>query len=276
MTSELGRVMGWLSDRINRMVAKRYGDTLPLISVVEYPRSGGTWIAELVSDVLELPFPKGNIFPLAAPGTLHSHWSPNDEIPNVVYVVRDGRDVAVSQYFRAASAIMEADDRRSEYYARHYRKLARQDGDLYDCKRYLKYFLSDWFYNPTGANESWSDHIRGWLCADPRAVVRYEEFNRDAISALDAAVQKLSGRDVEEKVLAAAVYKYSFERQTGRSRGDQEESAGKRKGVSGDWENYFSRETGKMFEEECGEMLRTLGYTTDSDWFKEISRDREG
>eukprot|EP00026_Physarum_polycephalum_P005505 Phypoly_transcript_05540.p1 GENE.Phypoly_transcript_05540~~Phypoly_transcript_05540.p1 ORF type:complete len:581 (+),score=116.27 Phypoly_transcript_05540:176-1744(+) len=39
-----------------------------------------------------------------------------------------------------------------------------------------------------------------------------------------------------------------------------------RKGISGDWKNYMSKESKQWFKEEAGEMLIQLGYEVNNDW----------
>lgn len=264
------KLLRWLSDRANKIIASRYGRDLPIVSVVEYPRSGGTWIAELIGDALELPFPKHNVFPLGCAGILHAHWSEADAVDNVVYVVRDGRDVAISQYYRAASALMGDDDSSAKYHRRHYPRLADQEGNLRNCERYLKMFMEDWFNNPAAVNVNWSKHVLQWLAADPITVVKYEKFREDAVSALSRVVREIAGTHVEEKILEAAVYKYSFQRQTGREVGEEVETAAKRKGIVGDWRNYFDRALGEKFQERCGDALLELNYESEASWYENL------
>ena len=40
-----------------------------------------------------------------------------------------------------------------------------------------------------------------------------------------------------------------------------------RKGIVGDWKNYFSREAGEVFDRHCGDVMVRLGYEADRDWW---------
>ena len=71
------------------------------IIIVEYPKSGGTWLGQLMSGYLELPFPR-NKFPTLLRSIYHSHYQPKYLIPKnrkILWLVRDGRDISVSFYY---------------------------------------------------------------------------------------------------------------------------------------------------------------------------------
>jgi len=45
-------------EAVTRVGMSRYfSDQLPIYMVTEYPRSGGTWLAQMLADYLEVPFP---------------------------------------------------------------------------------------------------------------------------------------------------------------------------------------------------------------------------
>jgi hypothetical protein len=43
-----------------------------------------------------------------------------------------------------------------------------------------------------------------------------------------------------------------------------------RKGVSGDWLNYFTRRDGEIFHEIAGEQLLQLGFEIDPKWYEQL------
>ena len=64
--------------------------------------------------------------------------------------------------------------------------------------------------------------------------------------------------------IAAVIDRHSFERVTGRRRGDEGEIIRSqymfRKGVSGEWKKHFSRDLARKCEVLIGADLRALGY----------------
>ena len=75
------------------------------------------------------------------------------------------------------------------------------------------------------------------------------------------------GVDTDERKVEHSVSSASFEKLSrGRQRGQEDPSSFYRKGVAGDWRNYFSEEDRRVFKEEAGELLIRLGYEEDLDW----------
>ena len=70
---------------------------LPLYVVTELPKSGGSWVSQMLSDYLCIPFPR-NRFPRLETCVMHGHYLFGKRMKNVVVVLRDGRDV-VSYYY---------------------------------------------------------------------------------------------------------------------------------------------------------------------------------
>jgi len=68
--------------------------------VTEYPKSGGTWFSEMISEYLGLPFPR-NRLPKLQSCILHGHYRYFPTMKDVFVVFRDGRDVMVSFYFHS-------------------------------------------------------------------------------------------------------------------------------------------------------------------------------
>jgi hypothetical protein len=65
---------------------------IPLYIVNEYPKSGGTWVGQMLGRALRVPFPR-NRFPVLRPSIMHGHYLRPWGMKNVVVVWRDGRDV---------------------------------------------------------------------------------------------------------------------------------------------------------------------------------------
>lgn len=50
--------------------------------VVEYPKSGGTWLGQLISSYLDIPFPR-NTFPKLNNSLFHGHYLPANNLKNL-------------------------------------------------------------------------------------------------------------------------------------------------------------------------------------------------
>ena len=90
-----------LASRSTRVVGMVAGERFPFYYVSEYPRSGGTWLSQMVADYLKIPFPIHYVFPLGFQCVVHNHWPYSSRFQRVVYLYRDGRDICISMLFFA-------------------------------------------------------------------------------------------------------------------------------------------------------------------------------
>jgi len=245
-----------------------WGETFPFYYVMEYPKSGGTWLAQMIADYLQIPRPQKPIFPIGFRSVIHGHWSYSPRLRRVFYLVRDGRDVVVSSYFRAIGEIEHPPFANSRsYYRKRFPSLFDPTKDpRKDVREILPRFICEWSTRPAGTRHPWPAHIAMWVDKPHVVVVRYEDLLEDAVSTLARALPTHTGREVDLDALRITVEKFSFERQAGRKRGVEVPGAVLRKGVAGDWRNHFTRAAGAAFHARCGATLVNLGYERDGGW----------
>ncbi len=58
----------------------------------------------------------------------------------------------------------------------------------------------------------------------------------------------------------------TFEVVTGRKQGEEDITAHQRKGIVGDWKNYFSDRVKDEFKKRFGDVLIQTGYEQDLNW----------
>ena len=51
-----------------------------------------------------------------------------------------------------------------------------------------------------------------------------------------------------------------------RAQSSLDTNEGNRKGIVGDWKNYFTRRDGQLFQQIAGDQLCALGYVQDESW----------
>lgn len=94
----------------------------------------------------------------------------------------------------------------------------------------------------------------------------FESLKTDTANGLRIAFTHM-GFTVNEAALKQAVEAGSFERKSGgRTRGVEDKTSLCRKGISGDWKNYFDDELKDMFKELTGSFLKETGYERDDNW----------
>lgn len=263
------QLMQKISNRVNRYVSSRHGEGFPFYYVIEYPKSGGTWLGRMVSDVLQVPFPQKSVFPVGCSSVLHSHWPYMPKLRRVVYLYRDGRDIMVSAFFHRMRNIKLGDYPQHKQVKAHYEKLLGPGFDMDDARTHLPKFMDDLYKNPWGTNWTWTQHIDMWYRPKERpdiAYVSYEQLRTDCAQHLKRVIEHVSGKEVEDWKVQSAVDKFSMERQTGRKSGEENRGHFIRKGVAGDWKNHFTRESAEVFNRLAGKTLITLGYEQDESW----------
>lgn len=259
-----------LAQILTRRIGLYWGDRLPFYYVCEHPKSGGTWLAKMVGDYLQIPFPQHSRLPLAFSCVVKNHLRFDERLRRVFYLYRDGRDVMVSLYFDRVRTARHADSPGSRYVRQTYERLLGDNYDPADIVAHLPRFIEYEFQHPgRGTPLNWRDHLDDWYDPERReqiAYISYESLRNDCAAALGAALQQITGDEPDPWLLSTTVEKMSMVRQTGRRPGQDDITQHIRKAVVGDWKSYFSRETAELFDDLAGDMLVRLGYEADRDW----------
>ena len=81
---------------------------------------------------------------------------------------------------------------------------------------------------------------------------------------------ELLGVDHYEQLCIECEEATTFEAMSGRPPGEEDPTAKARKGIVGDWRNYFTLSDGELFDALAGEQLAAVGYEANSDWVKHL------
>ena len=105
------------------------------------------------------------------------------------------------------------------------------------------------------AIKTWARHLRD----EEILLLRYEDLLADFESSFSNALD-YAGLQVPESDIARMKAEYSFQSMTNRKSGEEDTSHHYRKGVAGDWENYFDEEISAAFNRVYGDVCTALGY----------------
>lgn len=254
-------------------ITRRNGSVL----IVEYPKSGGTWLGQLVSEYLELPFPR-NRMPVLRKSMFHSHYLPKWRIPRnkkILYLVRDGRDVMVSLYYH--QLIWNEKNKLNPKDVTYHRKQTGFE-DFDDVKGNLPEFIRYTFTEEPSKLQhftymgNWESFNRKWIHEMEKGkgniyLLRYEDLLTDTYATIEKMLMEFFEiPEVSASRLQEVVHKYSFENQAKRKQGEEKKNSFLRKGISGDWKNYFNDQAKEAFKAHAGEVLIKLGYEKDQSW----------
>jgi len=244
-----------------------FSGKVPYYLVTEYPKSGGSWFAQMLAAYLQVPFPRNQNVSLfnKQPCLLHGHHNYSNRFKNAVYVLRDGRDVMVSAYYY----YLRPNEISAEWEARQKKALQEELGieNVEDIEKNLPKFIEYKFvkYPRRLFRFSWADFAKS-VTENDANVVRYEGLLADAPQAFGKAVRILTGTEPDMKRIGEICERFSFKNQSKRNPGEENASSFLRKGIAGDWKNKFSKEACEVFDKHAGEALIVAAYEENHDW----------
>ncbi len=252
-----------LSYHSSFLLGRWFPNAIPLVYVVGYPKSGTSWVGQLVADYLQLPFPQHSIFPIGFPAVIQGHQSIDAKFPSGVYAVRDGRDVVISGFHHLKSQYLAGGG--SSKHRKYYESIDLESS----VSQLLPSFIEHSVKHPWACKYHWGDHVKAYFDADNPNVemVHYEKLLANPAETLTRLIEKLSGGEAQSEKVLDTVNRYSFARQ---SSGGDEKNSYFRKGKKGDWRNHFDGESARLFEKHFGEALILAGYEQDSKWVDEL------
>jgi hypothetical protein len=166
-------------------------------------------------------------------------------------VIRDLRDTVVSGYFslKVSHGKFAADSVSGLRHDLQYKAL--EDG--------LIQTIDQWLGVNARIQQSWIE------AGEP--VIRYEDLLEHDVEILERVLIDECEYPIPRPRLRRAVETRRFERMSkGRPRGEEDVSEHLRKGVAGDWRNYFTEPVKEAFKERWGPLLVSAGYESDLDW----------
>jgi len=236
------------------------------IFLVSFPKSGNTWTRFLLANLRFpdepatwanidrlIPDPTGttkrDFERMPRPRIIKSHECFDPRYPRVVYIVRDPRDVLVSQY--------------------HYHRKLRKIEDDSPIEKFVTRFLA----GETCPHGSWGQNVTTWLFTSegsPRfLLLRYEDLIADTARELVKVVNFLHLSAVEQQI-AQAVERSSADRmrklekaQAGKHtlfKGTRNDLSFVRAAGSGGWRNDLPAPQVARIEAAWGHLMHHLGY----------------
>jgi hypothetical protein len=229
-----------------------------IYQVIEHQKSGGTWVARIIAKYLNIQFvTKPNRW-LNANSLVRIH-SPRQYAVNSkkqVYVIRDGRDVMTSFYFHL--------------FLRLKIPQGKQFTCINDVKKNMPKYLEMYFNKQLGNKTTWVEHTNNWM-RQKVTIVRYEDMLENTMRAMIPIVEKIGNKPADTERLENAVKLNDFKKVSGRNQGEENQESYHRKGIKGDYKNYFNRQAAGIFHYYAGKKLIDLGYEKDDSWVQAIT-----
>ena len=255
------RVFGWQYPGHNLRV---FPDDIFLVS---YPKSGNTWTRFLVANLaypeknpdfsninMLVPDPEGvskrNLERAPRPRILKSHHCFDPRFPKVIYIVRDPRDVVLSEY--------------------HFDIKRRAIADDFPIPQFVSRFLRGELNHNYG---TWGENAATWFYArsgDPRfLLVKYEDLLARGIEEMARIASFLAIEPTVER-LSLAIEKSSANRMRelekkqwhlwSSTRETREDKPFVRAAKSGGWKAELPKASIAEIELKWGVLMREIGY----------------
>lgn len=186
----------------------------------------------------------------------------------VIHIIRDGRDVAVSQTHHRWN---QAEDQGGTSKITP-DQLAKREAYREDPQKLLKtgegIFPNGWLGS---FGERWSARVGKTVKDGPALLganygeVKYEDLLENPEEEVTRLLEFL-GADASEQVVSQCVRAASFEKLAGGRKRGHEDASFFRKGIAGDWKNVFTEQDKQNFKAAAGDLLIKLGYEKDNDW----------
>lgn len=230
----------------------------------EYPKSGGTWVANMLGDALGVPVSRHRYPPLSS-SILHSHYKNIKNPNNVILVWRDGRDVMVSWYYHCLFDLQYDGVILNKEIVRKTKNVLRFK-DINAIDRNLPEFIDYCFNTQSYPRFNWTEFVDYWYGREDVVQVFYEKIRREPVIELKKLYKSLVGKDLPDDDAEQIVNKYSFDNQKNNQRKILGVNSFLRKGLVGNWRKHFNCESRKLFSDYAGESLIKLGYEKDNTW----------
>jgi hypothetical protein len=164
-------------------------------------------------------------------------------------IIRDLRDTLISAYF--SLKISHAEEAANAALRERLQLLDFEDG--------LAMLMDAWLPACARIQLSWQE--------TGERLIRYEDLLEHDLEILEPLLLDACKLPLDRARFREIVMTNRFEQLTqGRSRGEEDVTAHERKGIAGDWRNYFSDEVKRMFKNRYGGVLIATGYERDFDW----------
>lgn len=199
-----------------------------------YPKSGTTWMTQLVAALNALDYRQGDVRFRIKGVALHTHSTAFDGRDDILYAVRDPRESICS-----AARAQQAGGRSGVF---------DETGRISDC--FVRFAITAL----PGARQPMRDHLQTGIDCGWR-VLRFEDIKKDPRAALRRLSDKF-GWPVSDVDIVAAIDTFDFGRQKARNKGNVFFA----QSALASWPGLLSPTALELLEQAVGSQAHAFGY----------------
>lgn len=234
----------------------------PYYLVNEYPKSGGTWLAQMLAAAIGVPFRRNQPIRIE-PSVTHGHFLNPLGLRKTVVLWRDPRDLLVSFYYHCYFVNEHGNAPLVELM-----KMRSSFTDYSDVVKNLPVFIRLLSTNPVSPRFSWPQFADVWINHPGTIQTSYESLRNDTADELLRVAEALTGQSIDPIRVKDVAEKFDFKRvkaQADNNRPFGTEISFVREGALGGWKKYFNADSVAALS-EMGYMdaMQKLSYTDGS------------
>lgn len=232
----------------------------PYYLVNEFPKSGGTFLAQMLAELLDLPFRRNAPIRFERSVT-HGHFLRPWGLGKVVVIWRDPRDLLVS-FYHHCYFVNEHHNAALVAMMKHRLPFA----DYEDVRGNLPAFIRFVSATPVTPRFTWPEFAKAWLERPSAIHTSYERLRDSTPAELSRIACELSGGAVLASRAAAVADAHRFDRVKASAEAAAAAKAGVeksfvREGSMGGWRKHFTTEAeAELSAAGYAEPMMRLGY----------------
>jgi len=248
-----------LIDILNSSIINSYGYKWNVVLINEYPKCGASWLRNILSETLGINKNRGNWNKYRIMGIvgrnsiIQRHWKLKVNCRTII-MLRDPRDVMVSFYFF------------EKFFLKNFSLINNySDGSKFKIEEEIEQYIRVKTENSTLSTPGFNyiDFWNFYKNNNDVMFIKYEDLKKDTFNVVKKALNYIENTNVSNITIEKVIKENNIHKM---KKKDKRNEGFYRKGIIGDWQNYFTDNAKDYFKLKYSNMLVEMGYEKDNNW----------